>query len=68
MIGGKSKLKFQIKGAANIRGGRKTINAMNGGIFSKLSAFKKSFFDDIEDDGEDENEYPFDDGWKCSII
>lgn len=35
---------------------------------AKINLARKSIFDDLDKDGNDDNEYPFDDGWKCSIF
>ena len=59
---GKSKLKFVVKGKTQ-------KDKVEGSTFwSKLNEKRKSLFDNLDKEGGvDEYDYPFDDGWKCSI-
>lgn len=39
-----------------------------GSVFQPNKGVSFGGFDDDEMEEEDENEYPFDEGWKCSIF
>jgi hypothetical protein len=42
------------------------LNSFGGSFLTKLNELRMKIFDD--QDGENENEYPFDDGWKCALF
>jgi hypothetical protein len=42
-------------------------NIQSQGFMSKLSLLKQMIFEDLSNK-DAENEYPFDDGWKCNVF
>lgn len=76
----KSKLRFNLGGGASshsksergavrrpFSGFQTGPNIQSQGFMSKLSLLKQMIFDDLSNK-DAENEYPFDDGWKCNVF
>ena len=64
--GGKQKLKFNVNNQFRSTAGHHA-NRNDQGYWAQLNEIRKKIVQDLNIDGE-EHQYPFDDGWKCSIF